>query len=68
MVEYASMDAAQLQQELSSLMQVYQDYQQMKLSLNMLILSKSAGMATITLLRKPYCALILSQLKKQRRA
>ncbi len=35
MVEYASMDAAQLQQELSSLMQVYQDYQQMKLSLNM---------------------------------
>lgn len=35
MVEYASMNAAQLQQELSSLMQVYQDYQQMKLSLNM---------------------------------
>lgn len=35
MTGYTSMDASQLQQELSSLMQVYQDYQQMKLSLNM---------------------------------
>ena len=35
MTGYASMDTLQLQQELSALMQVYEDYQKMKLALNM---------------------------------
>ncbi len=35
MSSYTSMNAAELQEELSSLMQLYKDYQEMKLSLNM---------------------------------
>lgn len=35
MISYTSMNAAELREELSSLMQLYADYQEMKLSLNM---------------------------------